>query len=84
MTPQPAVPTEPLVVGCASEELRRLGVADALIGPALAVTTDEEFDQLIAGAPRLTAEVLTGAQSRAGQMSRKTPRTSMTCDDARL
>ncbi|MEV4670851.1 UvrD-helicase domain-containing protein [Actinomadura sp. NPDC049382] len=61
--PQPAVPTEPLLAACTPEDLRRLGVAEALIDLALTVTTDEELDQLIAGAPRLTAEILTGLGS---------------------
>jgi superfamily I DNA/RNA helicase len=56
----PASSAEPLLHGCTAEDLRRLGVADALVDLALTVTTDEELDQLIAGAPRLTAEVLTG------------------------
>ncbi|WP_030609354.1 UvrD-helicase domain-containing protein [Streptomyces sclerotialus] len=60
---EPAAPVEPLLVSCTPEDLRRLGVADALIDLALTVTTDEELDQLIAGAPRLTAEVLTGLGS---------------------
>lgn len=59
-TPQPAPLAEPLLLGCTPEDLRRLGVADALVDLALNVTTDEELDQLIAGAPRLSAEVLTG------------------------
>ncbi|MFM9613504.1 UvrD-helicase domain-containing protein [Streptomyces niveiscabiei] len=63
VTPQTAVPAERLLAGHTPEDLLRLGVADALIGPALAVTTDEELDQLIAGAPRLSAEVLTGLGS---------------------
>jgi len=63
VTPPPAVSAERLLAGHTSEDLLRLGVADALIAPALAVTTDEELDQLIAGAPRLTAEVLTGLGS---------------------
>ncbi|QTI89675.1 UvrD-helicase domain-containing protein [Streptomyces sp. AgN23] len=63
MARQPAAPAEPLLASCAPEDLRRLGVADALIDLALTVTTDEELDQLIAGAPRLTAEVLTGLGS---------------------
>ncbi|GAA0410949.1 UvrD-helicase domain-containing protein [Streptomyces luteireticuli] len=60
---QPTATAEPLLAGCAPEDLRRLGVADALIGLALTVTSEEELDQLIAGAPRLTAEVLTGLGS---------------------
>ncbi|ATZ23085.1 DNA-dependent helicase II [Streptomyces lavendulae subsp. lavendulae] len=62
-TPEPAVAEEPLLVGCTPADLSRLGVTDALIDLALTVTTDEELDQLIAGAPRLTAEVLTGLGS---------------------
>ncbi|WP_326571557.1 UvrD-helicase domain-containing protein [Actinacidiphila glaucinigra] len=63
VTEQPAAPAEPLLTGCTPERLRRLGVADALIDIALTVTSEEELDQLIAGAPRLTAEVLTGLGS---------------------
>ncbi|MGX9920688.1 UvrD-helicase domain-containing protein [Streptomyces sp. NPDC002248] len=58
--PEPAVP---LLTDVTAGDLRRLGVAEALIEPALAVTSEEEIDQLIAGAPRLTAEVLTGLGS---------------------
>ncbi|WP_263165071.1 UvrD-helicase domain-containing protein [Streptomyces sp. SCSIO ZS0520] len=57
--PSPA-PVAPLLAGCTVEQLRTLGVAEALIELALTVTTDEELDELISGAPRLTAEVLTG------------------------
>lgn len=60
---QPEALAEPLLVACSPEDLRRLGVTEALIDLALTVTTDEELDQLIAGAPRLTAEVLTGLGS---------------------
>ncbi|GES28547.1 UvrD-helicase domain-containing protein [Streptomyces angustmyceticus] len=63
VTKQPAAPAEPFLTGCAPEDLRRLGVADALIDVVLTVTTEEELDQLIAGAPRLTAEILTGLGS---------------------
>ncbi|MFI1200685.1 UvrD-helicase domain-containing protein [Streptomyces sp. NPDC020883] len=52
--------SEPLLASCTAENLRSLGVVEALIGLALQVTTDEELDQLVAGAPQLTAEVLTG------------------------
>ncbi|MFI2354545.1 UvrD-helicase domain-containing protein [Streptomyces anulatus] len=62
-TPEPDLSVEPLLAGCAPEDLRRLGVADALIDLSLTVTTDEELDHLIAGAPRLTAEILTGLGS---------------------
>ncbi|GAA0965351.1 UvrD-helicase domain-containing protein [Actinocorallia libanotica] len=62
-TREPAPPAEPILASCAPEDLRRLGVVDALIAIALTVTDDEELDQLIAGAPRLTAEVLTGLGS---------------------
>lgn len=61
--PQQPAPAEPLLSGCTAEDLRRLGVADALLDLALTITTEEELDQLIAGAPRLTAEVLTGLGS---------------------
>ncbi|WP_131739167.1 UvrD-helicase domain-containing protein [Actinomadura roseirufa] len=60
---RPASHAEPLLASCSPEDLRRLGVAEALIDLALAVTTDEELDHLIAGAPRLTAEILTGLGS---------------------
>ncbi|MFJ5679708.1 UvrD-helicase domain-containing protein [Streptomyces sp. NPDC093097] len=50
----------PLLASCTAENLRNLGVVEALIDLALQVTTDEELDQLIAGAPPLTAEILTG------------------------
>ncbi|MFE1763413.1 UvrD-helicase domain-containing protein [Streptomyces angustmyceticus] len=63
VTEQPAAPAEPFLTGCTPEDLRRLGVADALIDVVLTVTTEEELDQLIAGAPRLTAEILTGLGS---------------------
>ncbi|MCX4834430.1 UvrD-helicase domain-containing protein [Streptomyces sp. NBC_01016] len=53
----------PLLTGYDADDLRRLGVADALIDVALTVSTDAELDHLIAGAPRLTAEVLTGLGS---------------------
>ncbi|SHL83187.1 UvrD-helicase domain-containing protein [Streptomyces yunnanensis] len=52
--------SEPLLASCTAENLRSLGVVEALIDLALQVTTDEELDQLVAGAPPLTAEVLTG------------------------
>ncbi|MCX5529774.1 UvrD-helicase domain-containing protein [Streptomyces sp. NBC_00006] len=67
--PAPAAPepahaaAAPLLTDCTAEDLRRLGVADALIDLALTVTTDAELDELIAGAPPLTAEVLTGLGS---------------------
>ncbi|MFE7634066.1 UvrD-helicase domain-containing protein [Kitasatospora sp. NPDC057518] len=51
---------EPLLAACTADDLRRLGVAEALVEVALLVTTDDELDHLVAGAPRLTAEVLTG------------------------
>ncbi|MEY9937031.1 UvrD-helicase domain-containing protein [Streptacidiphilus sp. MAP5-3] len=49
-----------LLAAFSPDDLRRLGVAEALVDVALQVTTEDELDQLIAGAPRLTAEVLTG------------------------
>ncbi|MFM9369909.1 UvrD-helicase domain-containing protein [Streptomyces sp. Da 82-17] len=62
-TPVTAADERPVIGDCTAEDLRRLGVAEALIDLALRVTTEEELDQLIAGAPRLTAEVLTGLGS---------------------
>ncbi|MEU4173791.1 UvrD-helicase domain-containing protein [Streptomyces sp. NPDC026589] len=70
-TPEHAPPTEgataphtaPLLAGHSAEDLRRLGVAEALIDLALNVTSEDELDQLIASAPRLTAEILTGLGS---------------------
>ncbi|MCX5206872.1 UvrD-helicase domain-containing protein [Streptomyces sp. NBC_00237] len=56
-------PAARLLVGHSAEDLRRLGVAEALIDLALNVTSEDELDQLIAGAPRLTAEILTGLGS---------------------
>lgn len=53
-------PTQPLLVEVTEAQLRELGVAEALIGPALAVSGAEEFDRLISSAPRLSAEVLSG------------------------
>jgi superfamily I DNA/RNA helicase/mRNA-degrading endonuclease RelE of RelBE toxin-antitoxin system len=50
----------PLLAGCTAEDLRRLGVAEVLVEVALQITSDAELDQFVAGAPRLTAEVLTG------------------------
>ncbi|MEN2423596.1 UvrD-helicase domain-containing protein [Streptomyces rimosus] len=61
--PASAAAARPVIGDCTAEDLRRLGVAEALVDLALTVTTEEELDQLIAGAPRLTAEVLTGLGS---------------------
>ncbi|MEW2310069.1 UvrD-helicase domain-containing protein [Streptomyces sp. NPDC006864] len=55
--------TAPLLAERSAEDLRRLGVAEALIDLALNVTSEAELDQLIASAPRLTAEILTGLGS---------------------
>ncbi|MGI5180537.1 UvrD-helicase domain-containing protein [Dactylosporangium sp. CA-152071] len=50
----------PLLDAYNTEQLRELGVAEQLIGLALAVTTDAELDQLLAGAPPLSKDVLYG------------------------
>ncbi|MFI1929190.1 UvrD-helicase domain-containing protein [Streptomyces sp. NPDC020330] len=57
----PVVPeAEPLLAGLAPDDLRELGVAEQLIGLALAVTGSEELDALVSGAPLLTKDILYG------------------------
>lgn len=56
--PVPASP--PLLVGVSADDLRGLGVSDALIDIALAVTDSSELDQLVVGAPLLSKDVLYG------------------------
>ncbi|WP_217223011.1 UvrD-helicase domain-containing protein [Streptomyces anulatus] len=57
----PEVPeAEPLLAGLAPDDLRKLGVAEQLIGLALAVTGSEELDALVSGAPLLTKDILYG------------------------
>ncbi|MFE2721735.1 UvrD-helicase domain-containing protein [Kitasatospora sp. NPDC059327] len=69
--PPPAVPAAtpatasaeqapPLLAAYDAELLRELGVTGALIELALLVTTSEELDQLVQGAPLLTKDVLYG------------------------
>ncbi|MER5842044.1 UvrD-helicase domain-containing protein [Streptomyces prasinus] len=56
-----AVPeAEPLLAGLTAEDLRDLGVAEQLIGLALAVTESTELDALVSGAPLLTKDILYG------------------------
>ncbi|MEV4666072.1 UvrD-helicase domain-containing protein [Micromonospora echinofusca] len=56
-----AAPAQPaLLAAYNADQLRELGVAEQLIGLALAVTTDEELDQLLDGAPLLSKDVLYG------------------------
>ncbi|MFB6888562.1 UvrD-helicase domain-containing protein [Kitasatospora sp. NPDC056327] len=50
----------PLLAAYDAELLRELGVAEALVDLALVVTTSEELDQLVRGAPLLTKDVLYG------------------------
>lgn len=65
-TPEPTAITpevpeaEPLLAGLAPDDLRKLGVAEQLIGLALAVTGSEELDALVSGAPLLTKDILYG------------------------
>ncbi|MEU9126115.1 UvrD-helicase domain-containing protein [Streptomyces sp. NPDC048506] len=55
-----AAPAAPLLTGATGDELRELGVADQLIDLALAVTESAELDQLVAGAPLLSKDILYG------------------------
>ncbi|AYF30487.1 DNA helicase [Micromonospora tulbaghiae] len=55
------VPDRPPLLGAyTADQLRDLGVAEQLIDLALAVTTDEELDRLVSGAPLLSKDVLYG------------------------
>ncbi|WP_328549819.1 UvrD-helicase domain-containing protein [Streptomyces sp. NBC_00366] len=56
--PVPAAPA--LLSAYDAGQLRELGVADQLIELALIVTTSEELDQLLEGAPLLSKDVLYG------------------------
>ncbi|WP_224275683.1 UvrD-helicase domain-containing protein [Streptomyces sp. LS1784] len=53
-------PAAPLLAAYDAELLRELGVAEALVDLALVVTTSDELDQLVDGAPLLTKDVLYG------------------------
>jgi superfamily I DNA/RNA helicase/mRNA-degrading endonuclease RelE of RelBE toxin-antitoxin system len=53
-------PAPPLLAAHTAEQLRELGVAEPLIGLALAVATDTELDQLLDGAPALSKDILYG------------------------
>jgi mRNA-degrading endonuclease RelE of RelBE toxin-antitoxin system len=64
-TPEPApqpepAPAPPLLAAYNAEQLRDLGVAEKLIALALAITSSEELDQLLEGAPLLSKDVLYG------------------------
>jgi superfamily I DNA/RNA helicase/mRNA-degrading endonuclease RelE of RelBE toxin-antitoxin system len=58
MPVQPAV--TPLLTGVTAADLRTLGVSESLVDLALLVTSGEELDQLVAGAPLLSNDILTG------------------------
>ncbi|MGH4010078.1 MAG: UvrD-helicase domain-containing protein [Pseudonocardiaceae bacterium] len=60
--PSPALPLHapPLLAGISAEDLLSLGVAEALVPLALAVASGDELDRLIADAPLLSKDVLTG------------------------
>jgi superfamily I DNA/RNA helicase len=60
--PKPAdqSPEVPLLAGVNADDLRQLGVSEPLIDLALAVTDSAELDQLVTGAPVLSADVLYG------------------------
>lgn len=59
-----AVPAQqtakPLLSGVTADDLRSLGVSESLVDLALLVTSSEELDQLVAGAPPLSNDILTG------------------------
>ncbi|AXX28295.1 UvrD-helicase domain-containing protein [Actinosynnema pretiosum subsp. pretiosum] len=59
-------PAPPLLGDVTAEQLRELGVSEQLIDLALAVTTSAELDLLVAGAPTLSNDVLTGLASGMG------------------
>ncbi|MDY0812390.1 UvrD-helicase domain-containing protein [Kitasatospora purpeofusca] len=50
----------PLLAAYSADLLRELGVTEALVELALVVTTSDELDQLVQGAPLLTKDVLYG------------------------
>ncbi|MEU2254446.1 UvrD-helicase domain-containing protein [Nocardia xishanensis] len=50
----------PLLQGITGDNLRDLGVAEQLIELALAVTDSDELDQLLAGAPLLSKDIVYG------------------------
>lgn len=56
----PLAPATPLLDNLDAETLRELGVADALIDLALAITSSAELDTLVASAPLLSKDVLYG------------------------
>ncbi len=56
-------PAQPLLAGVSADELRDLGVTEAMIGPALALSDEAELDDLVKSAPRLSGEILVGLGS---------------------
>ncbi|MGC5332850.1 UvrD-helicase domain-containing protein [Micromonospora sp. DT62] len=61
------VPERPaLLAAYSADQLRELGVAEQLIDLALTVSTDEELDQLLTGAPLLSKDVLYGLAAGMG------------------
>ena len=58
--PEPEPAASPLLAAYDADQLRELGVAEQLIELALAVTTSDELDQLVEGAPLLSKDVLYG------------------------
>ncbi|WP_439381545.1 UvrD-helicase domain-containing protein [Amycolatopsis lexingtonensis] len=50
----------PLLAGVTATDLRSLGVSESLADLALHVTSSAELDQLVAGAPLLSNDILTG------------------------
>ncbi|MBV2366824.1 UvrD-helicase domain-containing protein [Streptomonospora nanhaiensis] len=58
--PEPEPAASPLLAAYDTDQLRELGVAEQLIELALAVTTSDELDQLVEGAPLLSKDVLYG------------------------
>ncbi|MDT0378310.1 UvrD-helicase domain-containing protein [Streptomyces sp. DSM 42041] len=65
-TTPPAPEAEPLLSGLTADDLRDLGVAEQLIGLALAVTESKELDDLVSGAPLLTKDILYGLAAGLG------------------
>ncbi|XVS65516.1 UvrD-helicase domain-containing protein [Actinosynnema sp. CA-299493] len=58
VSPRPAA--SPLLVGVTAADLHSLGVSESLVELALLVTSSEELDQLVAGAPLLSKDILIG------------------------